>query len=77
MFLIQAQSVIKVLVTMFSWLIKTKMLKQNRIISFISFVICLNLYESRNLAKLLLTSQPSNTGVNLAFRLHKHMKNTL
>ena len=49
MFLTQAQSVVKVLVTMcmFSGFIRTKMLKENIIISLINFIICLNLHESR------------------------------
>ena len=63
MFLTQSQSVIKVLVTMcmFLGLIRTEMFKQNRIISLISSIICLNLYKSRTSTYLLLTSQLSNS----------------
>ena len=57
MFITQTQSVIKVLVTMCmsSRFIRTEMFKQNRIISFINFIICLNLHESRISTYLLLT----------------------
>ena len=51
MFLTQAQSLDKVLVTMrmFSRFIRTKMFKKNRNINIIiiNFFLCLNLHESR------------------------------
>ena len=58
MSLTQEQLVEKVLVTMcmFSRLIRTEMLKQNRIISLINIIICLNLPESRISTKVVLTS---------------------
>ena len=60
MFLTQAQSIIKVLVTMCMSLgfIRTEMFKQNIIIS---LIISVNLHESRISAYLLLASQLSNS----------------